>query len=76
MSLQVATYHYVEANIIHKIINHLPDLFIKFTYWIQYDWELAWKWLKSSIFSRSLQQKIETNKHPPNEINLKALGTY
>ena len=25
----------------HRIINHLPDLFIKFTYLVQYDWELA-----------------------------------
>ena len=36
--------------------------------WVQYDWKLAWKWLKSSIFGLI----FATNKRPPKLIYLRA----
>ena len=60
----------------HRRINHLPDLFIKFTYLIQYDWELAWNRPKLSIFVSIFATNSKTNKRPPKMIYLSALGAY
>ena len=60
----------------HKIINHLPRSSHKACIRVQYDWELAWKWPKSSIFESILSTNIEINKRPPKMIYLSALGPY
>ena len=60
----------------HKSSTIYPDLFIKLTYQVQYDWESGLEQPKSSIFGSILVTNIETNKCPPKMIYLSVLGAY
>ena len=45
--------------------NYFYSVFMKLTFWVQYDRELVWKWPKSFIFGLILATNTETNKCPP-----------